>query len=225
MSDPRNAYDCYFDASYKDKIARCAYFIKHNGTIAYHKAFSINVKTSAKAEAASLHGLLYYLSTHVEDGSIINVYGDALFLFESLASKRNKNYKKIKSLIKEMKSRFDLTIKYIPRNENNIADRLTKGKPLIINNEVISSRIVVERKIVQLDEICIPASMAKSSPSENRKNNKLNYYKKHGCFKKNIKINQLGMLIDGYVSILILKEQGVREYAVDVCEKRGIKPS
>ena len=184
----------------------------------------MNVSTSAKAEAASLHGLLIYLSTHVEDGSIINVYGDALFLFENLASRRNKNYEKIKILIKEMKNRYDLTIKYIPRNENNIADRLTKGKPLVLDNKIISNMVVIERKVVPLEKIIIPGFMKNTLPSQSKKNTKFDYYRKHGCFKKNIKINKFGILLDGYVSYLIFNEQGVKECIVDVCEKRRIKP-
>ena len=90
-------FDCYFDASYKDKVAKCAYYIKCDGQLAYHKSYNMNVSTSANAEAASLYGLLIYLSTHVDDGCIINIYGDALFLFENLASRRNKNWEDIRA--------------------------------------------------------------------------------------------------------------------------------
>ena len=66
--------------------------------------------------------------------------------------------------------------------------------------------------------------MRESFPSKLKFENKLEYYKKRGYLKKNIKIYKNGMLIDGYLSYLVLKEHGVTECVVDVCEKRRIKP-
>ena len=76
---------------------------------------------------------------------------------------------------------------------------------------------LMETKTMQLDDILIRDGMANGNPPrESKYQKRLVFYKKHGHVYKTIQINADGILLDGYISYLILKEHGVSECTVEV---------
>ena len=79
---------------------------------------------------------------------------------------------------------------------------------------------LAETKTMQLDDIIIRDGMANGNPPrESKYQKRLEFYKKHGYVYKNIQINTDGILLDGYISYLILKEHGVTECNVEVLSR------
>lgn len=67
--------------------------------------------------------------------------------------------------------------------------------------------------IVKLDEIAISNEFREKSPNSWKMDKCREYYKRTGKQDRNIVVNHKGVLIDGYVMYLVLKEANV-EYAI-----------
>jgi hypothetical protein len=60
-----------------------------------------------------------------------------------------------------------------------------------------------EKIYVDIDDIVIQESF--SQPSIEKISDRLNYYKEHGKFEKDIVINKENVLLDGYITYLLCK--------------------
>jgi hypothetical protein len=68
-----------------------------------------------------------------------------------------------------------------------------------------------------LDDIVIPNRIKYGRPpSQVKYKSRLLFFQKHGEMYKTILVNSDGMLLDGYITYLILKEHGMDECCVDV---------
>jgi GNAT superfamily N-acetyltransferase/ribonuclease HI len=119
-------YECFFDASHTHERTRCAFFVCHeNGHITGKQVVETKkvAKNSIEAESQALLLLLNWIKQKIQVGSKINIYGDALGVVKDV--NRRKKYKRIFKIIQRD---YDVTLKYIPRSRNDLADRLSKGK-------------------------------------------------------------------------------------------------
>ena len=214
-------YECYFDASHKDGIARIAYLIKYNGTIHHYDTDTVKIKTPSKAESHALYRLLLYINANFESKTSFQIYGDALYVISLLTSKRKqvKKYRKLRILLGNMMNKYDINIKFIPRRENAQADRLSKGKCLdSIDNSLLAKKrdvVFLEHKKLHLDEIFIHARVKYSKPNATKYKNKSDYFLAHGYLKKNIKVDESGAKLKQ-----VMLTKGVTQVAISYLQTR-----
>jgi ribonuclease HI len=217
---PMSEYRCYFDASYKENTAQCAYYIKRDDSILHTKVNRFNAESPEKAEAQALLMLLQYIDSHIESSCKVSVYGDALSVISAITStsKRKKRFKGIRRLFHSMKNRFDISIEFIPRKMNVTADRLSKAKsinlPLPIDANIEMG--FVGHRHIAVDDIVVPKEIKYSSPSKAKFNNRLEYFTKTGKLYRTIQIDENNVLLDGFISYLILKRHGIAECDAEV---------
>lgn len=67
-------------------------------------------------------------------------------------------------------------------------------------------------KKMNLFSIIIPTYYSK--PNVKKMNNCREFYKEHGVIDRDIVVNEFGVMVDGYIGYLVLKENGITEYDV-----------
>jgi len=218
--DSLNHYQCYFDASHTPEISRCAYCVLVDGQVIHTHVQEEKIGTSQKAEKQAIYLLLQYIHQHIERGSKVEVYGDEKTVIERIARKgirgrRNKEGK----LYDRMEPHYELSIKSIPRKQNRIAHNLSRTGHIPQPQNPPKPKKNVSARLMLLDDIIIPNKMKYgSTPGQVKYQSRLLFFQKYGKMYKTIRVNADGMLLDGYISYLILKEHGIDEYSVDVEE-------
>lgn len=205
-------YNCYFDASFTPEMSRCAYYIQKDEEIVRKYVHQVKVRRTDIAEANALSFLLSYIRQKIPHGSIINIYGDALGVIESINRNNPRRYLKIKRAFWTMKDNYEITLSFIPRNQNLFADMLASG----VDTKTKNPNDLHTIQTMSLDDIVIPFGIMASEPNANKVLSRVEYYKQHGRLYKNIEINNENVLLDGYISYLILKEKGIESWDVDV---------
>jgi ribonuclease HI len=126
----KHKFECYFDASFSKKESRGAFYIVSNGKLIKMSARNMNCISSDMAEAEILHGLLEYISQKIPQGSTVYIYGDAKTVIDGATGRcsKSKRYHKLYMKYKALSKQYRLCIEYIPREQNKLADQLSKNK-------------------------------------------------------------------------------------------------
>ena len=222
-------YQCYFDASCTPDISRCAYYVMADGQIIHTHVQEKKIRTSHKAEKHALYLLLQYIQQNIEQGVKIEIYGDAKSVIEDMGrkgirSKRNKAGK----LFDIIEPHYELIPHHIPRKQNRIAHKLSrKGyiPPLKPMNLRPKAYVFKNQKTMLLDNIFVPYRFLYSNLSNGKYQSRLLFYREHRLLYKPILVDLNGVLLDGYISYLILREHEVRECHVDMIEVETTMPS
>ena len=214
-------YECYFDASCTPDISRCAYCVITDGQITHTHVHEKKIGTSHKAERHALYLLLQYIEEHFEKGTKVEIYGDEKTVIERIV-RRGQRSKRDKAgrLFDRMDPHYELTLQHIPRKQNRIAHSLSRiGHIPAPQNPV--KFISAGRKRMLLNDIIIPNHMKYGRPPGQIKyQSRLLFYQKYGKPHKAISVNSKGLLLDGYISYLILQEHGIKECLVNVRERK-----
>jgi len=122
-------YECYFDASHTRKSCKGAFYIANGEKLVKMTMRKIDAATSDMAEAEMLHCLLQYISQKIPVGSRVCVYGDAQSVINCATgqSRKSKRFRKLNIKYVAMSKQYRLSIEYLPRSQNNLADQLSKG--------------------------------------------------------------------------------------------------
>ena len=75
---------------------------------------------------------------------------------------------------------------------------------------------------MKLADITIPQRFQASPPSDRKLNVCRQYFKAHGALDRTLVVDSQGVLLDGYVGYLVLRENGIREYGVSCADKPRI---
>jgi excinuclease UvrABC ATPase subunit len=98
------------------------------------------------------------------------------------------------------------TVKYKGRCGFNTMNRIEEN--LFETKEEAQKRcddLNRERKYINLDDIIVQDSFKDTPPALDKISERLNHYKEHGVFTKDITIDKENILIDGYITYLICK--------------------
>jgi hypothetical protein len=109
------------------------------------------------------------------------------------------------------------------RNAHNLA---SKGyvSPLTLEPTTRKKQFeFIESKTMFVDDITIRDSMRETCPKEQKYQKRLAYYLKHGKPYRTIEVDANGLLLDGYISYLILREYGINECCVDVVQRKTVE--
>ena len=222
-------YECFFDASHTRERTRCAFFVRHeNGHLAGKQVVETKerAKNSVEAESQALLLLLNWIKHKIEVGSKINIYGDALVVINNVNRR-----KKYRGIFKQIKNDYDVTLEYIPRRKNHLADKLSKGKkakfpvvPIKATSPKSKAKYVkIESKSMLLEDIKVSENFTPPNPKKYQQ--RLAFYKENGFTKSSIDIDENCVLIDGYISYLILKENNVQNCNVNVVRRESKEDS
>jgi len=126
----KDRFECYFDASFSKKKSKGAFYIVNKGTLIKMSVRNINCISSDMAEAEILHGLLEYISQQIPQRSVVSIYGDAKTVIDGATGRcpKSKRYNKLYKKYKALSEQYRLSIEYIPREQNKLADQLSKNK-------------------------------------------------------------------------------------------------
>jgi ribonuclease HI len=236
MSD----YQCYFDASHMPLLSGstgCAFFVMADGQHIYSHTHHGKFEGAPGAEMHALYLLLQYIQWNMEPGKDIEIFGDALNVVNAITRNRKKRKSKnrirgereVRTLYRALSRHHTLTLTHIPREKNKVAHWLSKHAFLLplppslpASVPSLSAIISGRRKnsvslgfiTLYLRDIKVPYSF--SPPSEKKYCEKLEYFERHGQVQSQIQISPNGMLLDGYISYLILQEHGIPTCRVEV---------
>ena len=225
-------YKCYFDGSHVPAMSGCAFFVTVDDQIQHSHVHHEKLEDSYRAEMFALYLLLQYIKKNIEPGSAVEIYGDAKGLLDKMKSmRRRRKRSQTKKLIDALRDSHDLTLTFIPRAKNKAAHKLAalkyfpppdhiKGPKVLRHNKYIFQ----SRETMLLDDIIVPNLYLNSQPSDEKYQSRLLFYQRHRRVQKTIWIDANGLLLDGYISYLILKEHGVSECCVDVMKRMSIAP-
>jgi len=207
-----SSYDCYFDGSYKPEISGCAFILEVDGEIVYSQVSPAQLNSSHRAERRALHLLLQYIGESISPGNTIRIFGDAKWMIdvvnhETPGSKGHKT----RALLHKLRQNHDISLAYIPRRDNRVAHRLarTVTRPSTIPAQ--SKRYdFTNSKTMSLDDIIIPAYMLKNLPRKSKYQIRKKFFLMNRELYKPIHVDAADVLIDGYISYLILKEIGIQ---------------
>ena len=214
-----NHYECYFDASYTPEISRCAYCVLVDGQIVHTHVHKKKLRNSHKAEKHALYLLLQYIQQHIKRRAKIEIYGDEKTVINRVVKKgRRSKDDKAGKMYDRIEPLYELTIQHIPGKQNKIAHKLSRtGLIPPPKLKKLEPRENVTARLMQLNDIIIPDRMKYGRPPGKEKyQSRLLFFQKHGEMYKTILVNSDGMLLDGYITYLILKEHGMDECCVDV---------
>jgi ribonuclease HI len=218
-------YECYFDASHREEMAGlsgCAFCVKTDGRVLYTHVHHGIFPTSHLAEMHALFLLLQYIRQKIEPGKTVAVFGDADGVIQAVKRMRRKSKSSIKRLYHAMQQDYALTLEHIPRAQNKIAHNLSRlpvteqKLPKAIRRALCAN---MGTATMRLDDIIIPRRMSHTTPTMEKYLLRLAYYRNHGQLYREIQVNADGLLLDGYISYLILREHGIAECKVTVLEK------
>ena len=121
-------YNCFFDASYTPIRKRGAFHIENGNDIIKQSVVKLSANTPDMAEAEALHKLLDHIKVNIKPGSRVQIYGDALFIIQSIlrGDKCSKRYKNVKDKYELLCKYYDLSIDFIPGKKNKNAHKLAK---------------------------------------------------------------------------------------------------
>jgi hypothetical protein len=169
-----------------------------------------------------------YIGNNIEPGSAVQVYGDAKGVIESVKAKGSarRGKKNIRKLYRALSRDYALTLQFIPRQQNKTAHNLSRCAPpdpepalpkLRKSRGLTKNHVMLGAITMFVDDIRIPGYILYGQPPNKEKyQERLNYYLEHGRECKTIQIDPEGMLLDGYISYLILKEHGITRCRVEV---------
>lgn len=125
-----------------------------------------------------------------------------------------------------MKAEYSDTFQAHLNQQCDIKDR--KISVLIVENqrlkrELNKLKLFGEGKKMRLDEIKIPDCFVKTPPKQWKLEACREYFKEYGRIDRRIIVDKKGVLRDGYVGYLVLKEQEVDEIDVTVNSQKQIK--
>ena len=222
----KHAYKCYFDASFTPTMSSCAFAVKRAGKILYSHACCEVLATSQIAEQTALNLLLQYIQENLEPGSTVRIYGDCQSAIDALNAKKKGGARDemLETLYKLRGAGYTISLQYIPRRKNRTAHKLAKDKlppqPPWPQGLQVKEWDFSRGKHMALDDIIIPAHMTES-PRAERHAKRLEFYETHGRVYKPIHVNGDDVLVDGYISYLILKAYGEHMCQVIVEESSG----
>lgn len=215
-----NSYNCYFDASYNTEISRCAFIVFKNDRKFYEAFHDKRTVDSCSAEQYALFLLLDYIQNNLNyNRDKILIFGDAKSVIEQTIKNTTARYEKIHRKYWLLNIADNVHIKFIPRAENQLADRLSKIQPnkssgyLKPINNVRLSDYIYEIEI-SLDKIIIPRYY--SCPNRDKYMDCLRFYAKYHITDRDIIINSENCLLDGYIMYLVLKDIGIKTVKVKV---------
>jgi len=221
------AYKCFFDGSHTKEMSASAFFVETEGQMIHSHVYHERFESASKAEKFALYLLLQYINTHIEPGRTVAIYGDDKSLIETLDRRSGKRRRtKIYKLFRYLRSHYDLTLQFIPGKENRTAHKLSKQKyvaPVKQLNESKATKLngytISHRTTILLDDITVPYRLLYSTPNHIKYQSRLLFYQQHGHVYKTIQVDSDGMMLDGYISYLILKDHGIHECDVEVMEQ------
>ena len=224
-----NRHECYFDASRRPEMSCCAYCVIVDGQVEHSFVHHERIQSAYMAEMRALGLLLKHIQEQITPGSTVVVYGDALGLINKMnttkTSRNRSKTNKTRKLLNSLRKKYDITLEHIPRRENIIAHSLSrtvytpkpKRPPMRKRKGIPAEKILYkECKPMLLNDIVISKSMKKTVPHPEKYSQKLCYFKTHGQTQRPIQVNPNGLLLDGYISYLILQEHGITEINVEV---------
>jgi len=235
-------YVCHFDASHYDKrggLSGCAFYVTTGGTTLFKYVERIKLPSCDQAEKHALYLTLDYIGRNIPKGSSVRIYGDSESVIAPLL-RNKKSREKIRLLYNETAANYHLTLTRVSRKKNKKAHKLAviknnaiENNSASINNNAIQiynlvksntkmnfkNRIYAESKTIALDKVIIPWNIEESKPKAAKYASRLAYYQKNGSVFKDIIVDEKNRLLDGFISYLILKENNIREYNVDVYKK------
>ena len=71
-------------------------------------------------------------------------------------------------------------------------------------------------KLIAVSDVIINERFTSTKPRPSKLNRIRNYYVEHGCLDKPIIVNRKGVLLDGYIRYLILKENNITHTMAEV---------
>lgn len=71
-----------------------------------------------------------------------------------------------------------------------------------------------EKKIMKISQISIPVGFVNSVPRKDKIDKCRQFYKTHGYLDRDICVDGMGKLTDGYIGLLVLQEHGIEETQV-----------
>jgi len=211
-----SSYDCYFDGSYKPEISGCAFVVEADGKIVHSQVVPEKLTSSYCAELRALHLLLQYIEQHISHGSRIQIFGDAEWLISIVNRKKSRNDKhKTRKLLRRLRHDYTISITHINRRNNKVAHRL--ARTITCGRSILQPKMFdfTNSKTMRLEHIIVPAHM-RSPPKESKYLSRKLFFLIHGEVYKPIHVNAEDVLVDGYISYLILKEYGELECSVIV---------
>ena len=139
------------------------------------------------------------------------------------STRRANKCTKTRKLYKSLHDKYSISLSHIPRKENSTAHKLARTEyvpqPNFYGTKSLygRNRSFDERKTMLLDDVLIPNCFKYGTPPrEDNYQFRLQYYQQYGGDYKTIRVDANGVLYEGYITYLILKEQGVTECFVDV---------
>jgi len=211
-----NNYDCYFDGSYKPEISGCAFVIEADGELVHSQAFPEKLTSSYCAELRALHLLLQHIEQHINYDSQIQIFGDAEDLIRIVNRKKpGKDKHKTRKLLRKLRQNYTISITHTNRRNNRVAHKL--ARTITRGRSILQPRAfdLTNCKTMRLEHIIVPAHM-QFPPSESKYLSRKLFFLIHGEVYKPIHVNAEDVLVDGYISYLILKEYGELECSVIV---------
>ena len=123
-------YKCFTDASFKPDRVIGAFYIQHENTIIKQSVRKLCAESSSMAEAEIIHKLLDYIALTIEKGAKVTIHTDHKGIVDYIKNTNNyskgKKHKNLKKKYKRLKEFYELSIKYIPRRNNQKADMLCR---------------------------------------------------------------------------------------------------
>lgn len=130
-------YEGWFDASVLPlkRSTTVAYIIRHHsGRVIYARSYRIRyIKNSQEAEAYALRCLLTYAQVH--NLKSLDIFGDCRNLIEDINGRQKKRTSQ--EIAQKIKEIGVCRIRWVPRDQNEIADRLSRHAPTRIRSGVL----------------------------------------------------------------------------------------
>ena len=207
-------------------MSGCAFHVQAGSQNIHEYVHHERLATPQLAEMRALYLLMQYIQRNIEPGSTVRIYGDAgdvIRKAEGLTKRSGKSGKttvaKTRKLLKRLHNDYVLTLQRIPKKENRVAHKLSRKKYVPSANMVSSPKnhTFKGKKTIALNDIIIPNHMKYGrQPKVQKYQSRLKFYQEFGYVQKTIQINTNNILLDGYISYLILKRDGISECTAEV---------
>lgn len=207
-------YECFFDASYRDGLSKCAFYVERDGIVIHKSVTGVQTRTCNLAEAEALFCLLKYVKKKIPQNNEVRIYGDSMVVVKLINGKRHihkcyrSDYNKLLDLYNALKSRYIISVKHIRRDKNLLADKLSKSL------DISGGMPCIEIKPMNLNSIIVPMYMRKTEPSAAKMSERLAYYRANGSLYREISVDENYVLLDGYISYLILLSHDIQTHSV-----------
>ena len=215
-------FKCYFDASFTPTLSSCAFVVESEMGVQHSFSCCKVLSTSQTAERHALNLLLHHIRAHIAPGSIIKIFGDCKIVIDKMnAQQEELTGNKTRKTLNKMRRQYQISLTFIPRTHNKMTHKLAKDalRPHSLQGQSLMFKKYdfTNSKHMALEDIIIPAYITKN-PQPEKYAKRLEFYETHDRLYKPIHVSPDDVLVDGYISYLILKACGERTCQVIIEE-------